>query len=87
MGRLIAIEVALFLAPFVVFALLLAARRKALSVGLFRAEAPLLELAIGGGVLVILSLIGFAAFHDGGAGGTYVPDRFENGRLVPGRIQ
>ncbi len=87
MGRLIAIEVALFLAPFAIFALLLLARRRALSLGLLRAEAPVIELAIGGLLLVVASLIALAAFHDGTAGGTYVPDRFENGRLVPGRIQ
>ena len=87
MGRLIAIELALFLAPFVVFALVLAVRRKALSLGLLRDEAPLVELAIGGTLLVVASLVAFAAFHDGTATGTYVPDRFENGRLVPGRIQ
>lgn len=87
MGRLIAIELALFLAPFAVFALLLLARRKALSVGLFRDEAPIVELAIGGVLLVVASLIAMAAFHEGTATGTYVPDRFENGRLVPGRIQ
>ena len=87
MGRLIAIELALFLAPFAVFALLLLARRKALSVGLFREEAPIVELAIGGVLLVVASLIAMAAFHEGTATGTYVPDRFENGRLVPGRIQ
>jgi len=87
MGRLIAIEAALFLAPFVVYALLLFARRKAMSLGLFRAEAPLVELTIGGLLLVVASLVALAAFHEGTSTGTYVPDRFENGRLVPGRIQ
>ncbi len=87
MGRLIAIEVALFLAPFAVFAALLLLRRKALSVGLFREEAPVVELAIGGLLLVVASLVAMAAFHEGTATGSYVPDRFENGRLVPGRIQ
>lgn len=87
MIRLIAIEIALFLAPFAAFALFALMRRKAMSLGLFRDEAPLTELAIGGLVLVIVSLLGLAAFHDGSAGGTYVPDRFENGRVVPGRIQ
>lgn len=87
MGRLIAIEVALFLAPFVAFAALLWVRRRAISVGLFRAEAPIVELAIGGLVLVIASLVALAAFHDGSVGGTYVPDRFENGRLVPGHFE
>ncbi|MDK9698393.1 MAG: DUF6111 family protein [Siculibacillus sp.] len=87
MIRLIVIEVALFLAPFLVFAAFLVARRRALSVGLFREEAPMIELAVGGLVLVVFSLIALATFHDGTAAGTYVPDRFENGRLVPGRIQ
>ena len=87
MGRLIAIEAALFLTPFVAFAVLLLLRRRALSLGLFREEAPMIELAIGGLVLVVFSLIALAAFHEGTAAGTYVPDRFENGRLVPGRIQ
>jgi hypothetical protein len=87
MIRLFAIEVALFLSPFVVFALFLMARRRAVSFGLFRDEAPMVELAIGGLVLVIASLIALAAFHDGNVAGTYVPDKFENGRLVPGHIQ
>ena len=84
MGRLIAIEAALFLAPFLVFALLLLVRRKALSVGLFREEAPLIELAIGGLLLVVASLIALSAFHDGTAGGTYVPQRIENRQHLPG---
>ncbi len=87
MFRLVAIEVALFLAPFVVFALGLWIRRRALSAGLLREEAPFVGLAIGGLLLVIASLVGLAVFHDGDAGGTYEPDRFENGRLVPGRIR
>jgi len=87
MGRLIAIEVALFLAPFLVFAVLLWARRRVLSVGLFRTEAPIIELAIAGLVLVIASLVALSAFHDGNVASTYVPDRFENGRLVPGHFE
>ena len=87
MVRLIAIELALFLAPFLVFALLLAVRRRSVDFDLFRSEAPMIELAIGGLVLVVVSLIGLAAFHEGTATGTYVPDRFENGRVGPGRIQ
>ena len=87
MIRLAAIEIALFLLPFVLFALLLMAQRRALSLGLYREEAPMIGLAIGGLVLVIASLIGLAAFHQGTGTGTYTPDRFENGRIVPGRIQ
>ena len=87
MGRLIAIETALFLTPFLVFALYLMLRRRTASLDLVRAEMPIAVLATGGFLIVAISLIAFAAFHQGDASGTYVPDRFENGRLVPGRIQ
>ena len=69
MIRLIAIEVALFLSPFVVFALVLMARRRAVSFGLFRDEAPMIELAIGGLVRGTAALIAPAAFHEGTGGG------------------
>jgi hypothetical protein len=87
MIRLAAIEIALFLLPFALFALLLVVQRRALSLGLYREEAPMVGLAIGGLILVIVSLLALAAFHEGGATGAYVPDRFENGRVIPGRIQ
>lgn len=87
MGRLIAIETALFLTPFVIFALYVVLRRRVTDFALVRAEMPLAVLATGGFLLVAASLLVFAAFHQGNATGTYVPDRFENGRLVPGRIQ
>lgn len=87
MIRLVAIQIGLFLLPFVVYALALAVRRRALSAGLFRDEAPMARLALAGLVLVIGAFLVLAAFDGGSATGTYVPDRFENGRLVPGHIE
>ena len=87
MIRLVAIQVALFLTPFIVFALYLMARRRAPSLIGFREEAPVMWLAIGGLLLMIVSLIGLAAFDGGSATGHYVPDRFESGRLIPGHIE
>lgn len=87
MFRLIAVETVLFLLPFVAFALILFVRRKAMSVDIFREHAPLVELVIGGLILVIVSLLALATFEQGSPTGTYVPDRFENGRLVPGHLQ
>ena len=87
MIRLVTIQLGLFLLPFALYALWLAARRRASPLAAMREAGPLAGLAIAGLVLVILSLIGLAAFDGGAAGGVYVPDRFENGRLVPGRIE
>lgn len=87
MIRLVAIQVALFLLPFVAYAAWVAARRRGLTAAVFRAEAPMLWLAVGGLVLMIVSLIGLSAFDGGSATGTYVPDRFDHGRLIPGHIE
>ena len=84
MIRLLSIEVALFLAPFVLYALFLWATRK----GILHPDQwrP--------GVLVLLSLfamtltaVGFALIAQYGgapAGSTYVPAHIEDGKLVPG---
>ena len=87
MIRLVAIQIGLFLLPFLAYAVVLVLRRRAISAGLFREEAPTARLALIGFALVILAFVGLAVFDGGSATGTYVPDRFENGRLVPGHIE
>lgn len=89
MLRLVLIELGLFLLPFAVWWGLARLRRAPVVEG---AEAvvetvPAMRLATIGAVLVGLSLVGLSLFHQGSAEGTYVPDRFENGRLVPGYIK
>lgn len=87
MIRLVAIQIGLFLLPFAVYALVAAARARAVSAGAIRADAPLAKLALVGLLLMILAFLVLAAFDGGSATGVYVPDRFENGRLVPGHIE
>jgi hypothetical protein len=86
MIRFAALEIALFLAPFVAYAFYLAARRKT-GIDAFRAEAPLVVLAIVGLLLGVAMLAGLVAFEGATGEGRYVPDRFENGRLIPGHIE
>ena len=87
MFRLVAIEVVLFLLPFAVYALVMAYRRRIAEVLPEDVAMPMVRLAIFGLVLMIASLIGLAVFEGDAPTGTYVPDRFENGRLVPGYIK
>lgn len=86
MIRFAALEIALFLAPFLAYAFYLAARRKT-GFAVFRAEAPLVVLAIVGLLLGVAMLAGLVAFEGGHDAGHYVPDRFENGRLIPGHFE
>lgn len=87
MIRLVAIQIGLFLLPFAVYALVSAVRARAVSAGVIRADAPLAKLALVGLLLMIVAFLVLAAFDGGSATGVYVPDRFENGRLVPGHIE
>jgi hypothetical protein len=86
MFRLVAIEVVLFLLPFALWLAMAALRRRGEEV-LPHAPAPVMKLATVGLALVCLSLIALAVFSNGTAGGEYVPDRFENGRVVPGHFK
>lgn len=89
MARLVLIELGLFLLPFAVWWVWARLRRAPATEGEAVALPvwPITRLATIGAVLVGLSLIGLSLFHQGSAEGTYVPDRFENGRLVPGYIK
>ena len=87
MIRLVAIQIGLFLLPFVIYAFVAAARARAISAGVIRADAPLGRLALVGLLLMIAAFLVLAAFDGGSATGVYVPDRFENGPLVPGHIE
>lgn len=87
MIRLLAIQIGLFLLPFALWGLFRALRRDLAAEGAGRIETPYGRLALAGLVLVIGAFLVLAAFEGGSATGTYVPDRFENGRLVPGRIE
>ena len=84
MIRLFSIEVALFLAPFVLYAAFLwATRRGLLHPDQWRPQV-LVALSL---VAIALTAGGFALiaeFSGAPAGSTYVPAHLENGKLVPG---
>jgi len=84
MIRPIFTEFALFIAPFVAYALFLwATRAGVLDVSAW--SLPRLAwLTIAALVLVIGSFLALAEFGGAPPGSTYVPAHMENGRLVPG---
>lgn len=84
MIRPVLTEIGIFLIPFAVYALFLAATRS----GLFaRSSWPVTvvaRLALVAIVLVISGLIGLAHFSGAAPDSTYIPAHIENGKLVPG---
>jgi Family of unknown function (DUF6111) len=80
-------EIALFAAPFVLYAAFLWASRA----GALNAQSwplqRLLALAIVSFVLVIGSFVFFVNRGDAPVGATYVPAHMENGKFVPGSVR
>ena len=80
-------EIALFVAPFVLYAVFLWATK----VGVMDAESwPLSRLAwlaIAALLLVVGSFIYFSHFTGAPPGSTYVPAHIENGKFVPGQTR
>ena len=87
MGRTILIQLSLFLAPFAVYALVLLSTRRDAREAEHWPIKVVTSLAIAGCVMVILGLIVFAHFGGAPTTGVYEPARFEDGKLVPGRIK
>jgi len=82
--RLLSIEVALFLAPFVIYVLFLWATREGI---LHPKEWRPQVLALLSAAAIALTAVGFVLIAEYGgapANSTYVPAHLENGRLVPG---
>jgi hypothetical protein len=85
--RLFSIEVALFLAPFVAYALFLWATRE----GILHPEQwrprVLAVLSLAAMALTAAGFVMIAEFSGAPAHSTYVPAHLENGQLVPGTIK
>jgi hypothetical protein len=87
MGRTILTQLLLFVAPFAIYALVLVATQRDAR---GRENWPVkivASLAIAGCVLVIAGLIFFAHFGGSPTTGVYEPARYEDGKLIPGRIK
>jgi hypothetical protein len=86
MIRPIFTEVALFLAPFVVYAIYLVATKSALLTMASWPPKVLASLAIAALILMIGSFIYLSHFSGSPPGSTYEPAHIEDGRFVPGRV-
>jgi hypothetical protein len=87
MIRPVLTELALFLAPFVLYAIFLLATRAGVMDPNSWPWSTLAWLTIAALVLVVGSFLVIAQFSGAPPGSTYVPAHIENGRLVPGRTQ
>lgn len=87
MGRTILIQLLLFFAPFAIYALVLSAMRKDARGSEHWPAKMIAALAIAGFVLVIAGLVFFAHFGGAPTSGVYEPARYEDGKLIPGRIK
>jgi uncharacterized membrane protein len=84
MIRPVLTEIGIFLIPFVVYALFLAATRSGLFVQTSWPIFVVARLVLVALVLVIAGLIGLAHFSGAAPDSTYVPAHVVNGKLVPG---
>ena len=87
MGRTILTQFLLFFAPFAVYAVVLYATQRDARGREHWPAKVLASLAIAGCVLVIAGLLFFAHFGGAPTTGVYEPARYEDGKLIPGRIK
>lgn len=87
MLRVAAVHIALFVLPFVIYGFYLYFRH----IDPLKREAwessAVYWLTLTGLVLTIGGFLALSAFSGSAPGGTYVPARVEDGRLIPGRIE
>jgi hypothetical protein len=84
MIRPVLTELAIFLIPFVAYALFLIATRSGVFVQSSWPAKLVAKLVLGSLLLVVISFILLAHFAGAPPGSTYVPAHIENGKLVPG---
>jgi len=87
MIRPVLTELTLFVAPFVLYAVFLAATRAGVLDPNSWPWSTLAWLTIAALALVVGSFIVIAQFSGAPPGSTYVPAHIENGKLVPGKTQ
>jgi hypothetical protein len=80
-------EIALFVAPFVLYAIFLLATRSTILQSKAWTPSRIAGLAIVSLLLVVGSFIFLAQFSGAPPGATYVPAHVEGGKFVPGKTQ
>ncbi|MEP3277594.1 MAG: DUF6111 family protein [Stappiaceae bacterium] len=83
MLRIVLIHFALFLLPFVAYAIWISITRRAQSKPAWR-DGPNFWLASAGLVLVVGSLLILGTFRDAPSGASYTRAEFKDGKLIPG---
>ena len=84
MIRPVLTELAIFLIPFVAYALFLIATRSGVLAKTSWPAHLVAKLVLGSLLLVIVSFLLLAHFRGAPPGSTYVPAHIENGKFVPG---
>jgi hypothetical protein len=84
MIRPVLTELAIFLIPFVAYAVFLIATRSGVLVSSSWPVHLVAKLVLGSLLLVIVSFVLLAHFSGAPPDSTYIPAHIENGRLVPG---
>ena len=84
MIRPVLTELAIFLIPFVAYALFLIATRSGVLASSSWPVHLIAKLVLGSLLLVIISFVLLAHFSGAPPNSTYIPAHIENGRLVPG---
>ena len=84
MIRPVLTELAIFLIPFVAYALFLIATRSGVLVSASWPVHLVAKLVLGSLLLVVISFILLAQFSGASPDSTYIPAHIENGKLVPG---
>jgi hypothetical protein len=84
MIRPVLTELAIFLIPFVAYAIFLIATRSGVLVSSSWPLPLVSKLVLGSLLLVIISFVFLAEFSGAPPDSTYVPAHMEDGRLVPG---
>ena len=86
MARLFAFNIFFFLLPFAAYAGYLLITRGSFSNISEWQMRTIAWLALGGSLLMVTALVYFMQFEPGAADSTYLPARFEDGQIVPGRL-
>ena len=84
MIRPVLTELAIFLIPFVAYAIFLIATRAGVFTSSSWPARLIAKLVLGSLLLVIISFVLLAHFSGAPPDSTYIPAHIENGRLVPG---
>jgi len=84
MIRPVLTEVAIFLIPFVAYALFLIATRAGVFASASWPAHLVAKLVLGSLLLVVISFVFLAQFSGAPPDSTYVPAHLEDGKLVPG---